>query len=162
MTSILLVILAVVSGAMIYLASRYVSLGANRAVNDLEDSIRKILDLSDPRLSLMVRQMWSNKFLQFRSEERSNEERSLELWLPKYGWSDGFYPWVVRKCLNEGLSRREFVDNAEHEYVVICFETDCAAAAEFAADTLVEMFGLRLDEKVKVRIDLHRSKDGRR
>lgn len=150
------IILAIIFLAIAYAVARYISLGVNRGVDELEVPIRKILELSDPKLSLMVREIWGRKFLQFRSEIRGEKGRSLELWLPKFGWSDDFYPWVVRKCIEMGLSRAEFTDNEGNEYVVISFNENVSIAARLGTEILVEKFGLLSHDKVKIRIDVHR------
>lgn len=147
---------AALLGALAYLAARYVSLGASRTVDDLESAIEQIQDLSDARLSLMIREVWGDRFLQFRSVDRGRPGRSLELWLPTTGWAECLHPWVARRCTESGLRRRAVIDTTGKGFDVVSFDGDSVAAAAFARDILLQVFKVPIDRKVKVRIDVHK------
>jgi hypothetical protein len=154
MTTALIISLTIAVAASGYLAARYMSLGARRSIDDLEGSIDRIYHLSDPRLSLMIREFFGDRFLQFRSTISKNDA-SIELWLPAGGWSENFQPWIAKKCIELNFPRREFSDAEGRDYTVINFGSSSKKAAKFASDLLIEVLGLKRGAKVSVRIDIH-------
>lgn len=156
--SYVILFLVAAAAAICFLAWRYVSLGAGRQADDLEGSIKRIYELADPRLSLMVRQFWSDRFLQFRCV-RGAQGPCLELWLPTVGWAESLHSLVLAKAQTSGLAHRRWLDNG-NEFIVVVFGSQTSNAAKFSCETLTTLFGVRPHEKVRVRIDVHQSKTG--
>src|SRR5690554_6432999 len=131
--------------------------GALRDLENLDHAISRLLELQDPRISLVIRECVGPRFLQFRMSELVKGEEGVELWLTDAGWMEGFRARIIAESEIKGLKTRVVVVPEQGAYLVVSLGCDKNMAADFGRDILINEAGLEPNDKVRVSFDVHKA-----
>ena len=147
--------IAIILFVLIGLAFIYAKGGKRYLIADLKHPISQLLKRGYDGGFLVVKPVFSKRFVQFSKYIVRLGEFGIEMSFPRAPWSADFYELVEEKCKERDLDysiEKKDSDNSL-EFINVDFKTDTDSAYAVMVEIMTDIFGYPADKKYLALLD---------